>query len=230
MILIDHQEPASIENSFLIQKSNIQLKRESLEVGDYLIRTRGYEIPCERKSPEDFVSSIIDGRLNNQLFHLSKKYFLSFLIITGPFSKLIFEGRIPRKTLISTKLNIICKHAIVYDFADFYPSHKKGGKVYLVELDSEFDVPIFLTTLHEKVEKGVFDRLPSRPVGKKQTKEDMLLLMYQCLPNSGIETSKNLFTKFPSFQQLFSATIKDLKTVDGIGDKRAKDIFEFLHS
>jgi len=60
--------------------TGFQFIRKTLPVGDYIVN--GTVI--ERKSPEDFLSSIYNkSRLNNQLFEMSRNCDLSVLVITG---------------------------------------------------------------------------------------------------------------------------------------------------
>ena len=81
-IIIDTREAQSLITANLIeQKANIE--HEQLEIGDYLIQ----DTIIERKTFSDFISSILDKRLFNQLREM-KKYEKYFLIL--PYNKYYF--------------------------------------------------------------------------------------------------------------------------------------------
>ena len=76
-IIVDTREKQSLISANLLnQKANIQY--EKLDIGDYLIE----DTIVERKTFQDFIGSMINKRLTEQLFNL-KKYPRYFLIIEG---------------------------------------------------------------------------------------------------------------------------------------------------
>jgi Fanconi anemia group M protein len=75
-VVIDKREPKAILDEF--KQLNIEIVEKSLSIGDYIISER---IAIERKTGQDFVSSIIDGRLFEQLDRLTNAYKAPILLI-----------------------------------------------------------------------------------------------------------------------------------------------------
>ena len=76
-IIVDTREKQSLISANLLEKkANIEF--EKLEIGDYLIQ----DTIIERKTFSDFVGSMLNKRLIEQLINL-KKYPKHFLIIEG---------------------------------------------------------------------------------------------------------------------------------------------------
>ena len=79
MIIIDHREKRSGICDEL-QKLNLPFELHQLEIGDYIINN---EIYIERKTVSDFLESLNDQRLFNQVANLRKDNKRAILIIEG---------------------------------------------------------------------------------------------------------------------------------------------------
>ena len=75
-IIIDTREVSSTIPDILRLKAHVELRQ--LPVGDYIISER---IAVERKRAEDFVESLINKRIFNQMDRLKEAYERSILII-----------------------------------------------------------------------------------------------------------------------------------------------------
>ena len=78
-IIIDHRERNSniIE---MIKKTEIDIEIKTLPVGDYIVSNR---IGIERKTISDFESSLISGRLFDQIQRLNKAYEFPIVLLEG---------------------------------------------------------------------------------------------------------------------------------------------------
>src|SRR5690606_6734712 len=75
----------------LIEEKGIPIKFELLEVGDYLISEK-YIV--ERKTAQDFVSSLFDGRLFEQCRRIQKSHRFPLLLLEGnPFNLIALSQR-----------------------------------------------------------------------------------------------------------------------------------------
>jgi len=87
LILYDHRERRSDVVKSLINEENIELKESSLLSADYIIQSKVddkiVEVGIERKTIPDFLNSIIDKRLVNQLISLKENFNYPILIIEG---------------------------------------------------------------------------------------------------------------------------------------------------
>src|SRR3989344_6608807 len=63
-----------------ILRHRCDLREKQLQVGDYLLSKN---VCAERKTSNDFISSIIDGRLFRQLQELKNNFRLPLLILEG---------------------------------------------------------------------------------------------------------------------------------------------------
>ncbi|UCH32779.1 MAG: hypothetical protein JSV05_05250 [Candidatus Bathyarchaeota archaeon] len=86
-VVVDNREPKAILDEF--KRLNIEIVEKSLSIGDYIISER---IAIERKTGQDFASSIIDGRLFEQLERLTNAYKAPILLIENLESGFQREG------------------------------------------------------------------------------------------------------------------------------------------
>ena len=218
MIYVDSNEPKNVEFYFTSQFKDVELVRKPLEVGDYLVSVNGYEIAVERKDASDYVNSLEDGRLHNQLYQLSTNYEISFLIIIGSVTEALIHSNLRREAFLSSLIGASLKRS---------PSGKSGQIITLmVETMSDFAGCVYY--IHKKLEKGDFDRRPV-PFGKKSDVDACLVTLYSCFPMVSIERAKRLTKRFPSLKAICNATVADLMEVEGIGKKTAEKIYEFIN-
>lgn len=216
MIIIDSREPPQAENWF--KDFNIELKREMLDVGDYIVSVNGNQIAAERKEAGDFIGSIIDGRLNNQLYELSKNFELSYLFIIGDIVAELAKREINPNTVYSAMIGASLKRA----------ADGKQGVVVTITLPSNYEMATCLYYLHKKLEEGKLVRYP-HSTGNKNDYNACLIRVYSSFPGIGEELAKRLAEKFPNLSTLINASIEDLKQVYGISDGKARKIIEFVH-
>ena len=77
-ISMDRRENRGIEEK--LEEFGADVKISTLEIGDFLLSKR---VVCERKTREDFESSIIDGRLFRQLGRMREAYPRSIVVVEG---------------------------------------------------------------------------------------------------------------------------------------------------
>src|SRR6056297_1136363 len=76
-IIIDNRERASLVPSYL-EKKGFEIEYKQLNVADYLVR----DVAIERKTIQDFISSMLNQRLRKQIQEL-QQYENRLLIIEG---------------------------------------------------------------------------------------------------------------------------------------------------
>lgn len=217
MIYIDVREPKNVERYFL-EFDDVDLKREPLSVGDYLVRANDLEVVVERKEASDYVSSLETGRLHNQLYQMSTNYPVSYLIIVGSITEALLHSNLRRESFLSSLVGCSLKRS---------PAGARGQIVTLmVETMTDFAGCVYY--IHKKLEKGDLDRRPV-PFGKKSDIDSCLITLYSCLPMVSVERAKKLAERFPSLRSICNATINDLMEVEGIGRKIAEKIYEFIN-
>ena len=206
LIFADHREKSSGVVKELIELSaNIRL--EQLESADYLLSDRcGVEI----KTVEDFVSSIIDGRLLLQLKDLKKNFERPLLIIEGVED--IFAVRNVHANAIRGMLATI---AVSYGIPLLYSRNaKETAALLLIIAKREQEQRGKEFTMHG--EKTVWSL------------KDLQEYIVSAFPGVGGTLAKPLLKKFKSVKSVVNASVKELQEVEKIGPKKAERIREVL--
>ena len=68
-IIIDHREPEGIITK--IRELGIEIEIQQLQLGDYLLSD---QVVIERKRGRDFIQSLYDGRLFEQMTRVTEEY------------------------------------------------------------------------------------------------------------------------------------------------------------
>ena len=181
-------------------------ERERLEVGDYLIKYGSFEVAVERKDIRDYVSSLADGRLFNQLYSLSSSFEKSFLFIVGDFS--LVADRIDRRAYLGSLISVALR--------------ERGGIVIPVQLKDDEEFCLALKYLNSQIEAG---KVKAVPRGKKGSDATAMLM---AIPGIGEEKAKRLLERFGSIHGIVNASVAELMTVEGIGEKQARRIYNFV--
>ncbi|MBN2542792.1 hypothetical protein JXI42_07970 [bacterium] len=204
MITIDCREkPSGIIELF--EKNETEFKVEKLRYADYIINDL---IAIERKTAQDFIISIMDGRLFRQVINLIKNYDYTCLIIEGnPFNtKYNIKREAIEGALIETEIFLRTPVMFTKSFKDTYRR---------------------LVEIHEhtiKIIKGVVKRPGYKP--KRMMNKQLFIL--QGLPHIGKVLSKRLLKHFGSLVNVFNASEEKLTKVKGINTKIAREIIETI--
>jgi ERCC4-related helicase len=205
-VFADYREKSSGVIKKLIELG-VDIRLEKLEVGDYLLSDR---LVVEYKNVPDFVDSILDKRLLTQLKDM-KKYQKQLIILEG--------------------------EEDIYSQRQLYPNAIRG---MLATICIDYGVPILTTKNADDTallmamiakreqtdENKEFTMHSSKPLTLKEQQEYII----SALPGVGPILSKPLLLKFGSVKNVLSATEKELKEVDLIGDKKASKIKEIIDS
>ena len=202
-ITVDYREKSSGMVELLSEYYAVEVA--TLPYGDYLINDR---LTVERKTARDFLISIIDLRLFNQVANLKKNCSHPFLLIEGnPYATdLDFDPRAIRGALLSVQTG--WQVPVIF-------SRSKEDSV---------DVMVTVGRQDEVTTDGVILRGGYRP---KKLKTRQLYLL-QGLPDVGPKLAKRLLNHFHSVGQIMSATVDELMEVEGVGKCRAGKIREVL--
>ena len=218
MIIVDTREPEHMCRELV--KLNVPCKREEMECCDYLVKTKNGEVPVERKTAQDLLASIEDGRVFLQAYLLNTIAPLSFIIVEGCVSEALFERKFPRKAYIGALSSLTLKRS----------PYGEKGRVSLAMLDNYYDTALFLANLHSQLEEGKLYRLPVVKGLEKKTldKKGVLILMLQAIPGVGPEKARLLVERFDSLQNIQQAPVPVLASIPGIGLRLAERIKYYL--
>jgi ERCC4-type nuclease len=191
---------------------------------DLLLYTKTGPIALERKVfPSDFIASVQDGRFSREIAEMHEQSQLCFIICEGKprwrEGHLISGGRVCHwnKTAI---WNI--KRSLRYqEGCDILETDNLTDTVeQVVELADYFDTEKH-RSLHNRT--GVKSNWP------KATDEERYLHWLQGLPECRIGRAKLLAGRYKTPDELFSASIKDINSIKGMGHYMSGRIWNFLH-
>lgn len=188
-----------------IKDNKVRVKLKRLEVGDFLISDR---VVVERKTGNDFIQSIIDGRLFTQAEELVDNFEKPIIIVEGNFYGIrnIHENAL--RGAIS---------ALVLDFG-----------IPVIQTQDLFDTAALIAYLakREQTESKRSVRLQGKK--RKMPLEKQQQFIVESLPGVGPNLAKNLLKQFGSIEGVFVSNERELREVDKIGKKKAKKIRKIL--
>jgi ERCC4-type nuclease len=203
-IIADHRERASRTCQWL-KSFNAQIIEKQLPVGDYIVSDK---VGIERKTVEDFLSSILDQRLFRQLEDLSATFERPLLILEGD-QGLLFSARNLHPNAIHGALSSI---AIDY-----------GVPMIWTSTPRDTAAQIYWTGYREQVKKG--DGVSARVCKKGRDTAKLQEFLVSGLPGINTALSRRLLSHFGSAREVFWASEKELRHVEGIGKGRAHEIW-----
>ena len=200
-ILVDHREKNSLVISELINLG-LDLEFKQLKVADFI--SKG--IAIERKTVNDFISSMLDKRIFRQLEEI-KQYPRHFLIIEGIEEQEIYNDHpegINGNAIRGMILSIILKY-----------------QVPIIFTKDEKDTALFINILARKQKKEHFALNPKK---KSKNPKEQKQFILEGFPGIGPATAKKLLKEFNSIKEIINTPIEDLKK--SIGKKA--EIFKKL--
>lgn len=206
-IIADYREKGSPVIKQLLNDADLGL--EHLNVGDFILSER---VAVEYKTVEDFVASIIDGRLLEQARSLRRNFQRPILIIEGDQD--------------------------IYSVRKIHPNAIRGMMATLL---ISFGIPLMRTSdpqetaalLHTmaKREQELLRKHPNWHGAKRQytTKEQMEYIA-SSLPGIGPALAAPLLKEFKSLKNLVNASDEDWQKVKLIGPAKAKQLRQVLEA
>ncbi len=202
IIYADYREKGSGVIRELAENS-VVVKLETLAHADYILSSR---VGVEFKKVEDFVQSIIDGRLLQQAKDLKNAFERPLIIIGG--------------------------QEDIYSVRGVHPNAIMG---MLATITVSFGIPILQTKNHretanllrviarreqEEVGREFSPHADRKPLSLKEQQEYII----SGLPGVGPALAKPLLRKFRSVRNVANASVYELQDVEGIGKVKAADI------
>ncbi|MFA5173941.1 MAG: ERCC4 domain-containing protein [Candidatus Pacearchaeota archaeon] len=190
-IIADIHEKNSLILAELQSNQEIELEIKNLEIADYLIG----KTAIERKTVSDFISSMLNKRLVEQLRNL-QKYKQKLLIIEG-----VDEQELYRK---DTKLNpnairgMILSIITNYETPIIFTQNYEDTANYLITLAKQ--------QLKKPIESSLHSRIPKTIKEQKQ-------YILESFPNIGPITAKNLLKEFKNLNSIFNSSEEQLSKI-----------------
>lgn len=206
VIYVDHREAKS---GVVRELSNlgVKMKFSTLDVADYQISE---DIGVERKSAQDFTSSIIDKRLYKQAKDLSEQFSKPVIIIEG---ENMYAGGLHPNAVRGSLASLAIDYSI-----PIIPTRSPEDTAAM----------IYRLAMRE-LEKGSMD-VPLRTEKKPLSLQEQQIFIIESLPNVGPVTARKLLEKFGSVKGVINAEKDELTQVEGIGKVIAQKILDVIDS
>lgn len=204
-IISDHRETPSGIPGLLIE-NGMSVTFAQLKAGDYNINN---EIIIERKSADDFVLSLVSGRLFAQCEKLSKTGMRPYILLEGnPYQT---AHQIDKRAVRGALISVITSWQIPV--------------IYSENVEDSVSVLLMLCKqMQKRTHLLRFNNYKPKKISNHKLK------FIQGLPKVGSVMALRLLEHFGSIKNIMTADEESLQKVDGIGNNTAKKIHEFLIS
>lgn len=199
-VIADIHEKNSLVIAELSNKE-VELEIKPLKIGDYLI---GNTV-IERKTASDFISSMLNKRLLEQLGQM-QRYENRLLIIEGQI-EISKNSKLNPNAVRGFILSIINHHKIPVIFTQDY----EDTAYYLITLAKQ--------QLKKKIKSTLHSRIPSSLKEQKQ-------YILEAFPNIGPVKAEKLLEKFKTLKQVFNSSEEELREVLKNQSKNFKEVLE----
>ncbi len=196
---MDDREPAEIEVIMRARGAHVEKKR--MEVADYLV---GPEVCVERKTVSDFLKSIYEGRLQDQINNMLNSCSRAIVVVEGK----------PQHVRGNAKLHILGAMASI---------SYRG--VSLVCTSTPEETALFLVYLARKVQ-GIHDKVMPVVRRKRAKSWESALVILTSFPGIGIKSAEKVLSEYKNLREVFTSDFSRLRRV--LGDYRARKIMETL--
>jgi len=212
-IYVDVHEPdwafetLSKDKGILVKRKNLGSRKSgSPGAGDYAFGNIG----IERKSFKDYMNSLSSGRLWKQMRKMKEGYERPLLVIEDlkdPTVQLIgiqnirFTSSLARIVLMGINVVTLPTHAHFCSFVQYL--YFSSGKA-----------------------PSKFKTLPKKSVSKNAIKRDMISMV----PGIGGKTANAILARYSTLPELIGANLNDLIQNTPLGPKKAKILWEILHT
>jgi ERCC4-related helicase/ERCC4-type nuclease len=202
-ILVDHRETAGGVARHL-HELGAQIEPRQLEVADFVLSDR---IAVERKTTADFVDSLVDGRLFDQLRQL-QAYPRPFLLLEG---ESVYGHR-----NVSWEALLGAMAAVTVDLG-----------IPLLQTKDAQDTARFLVAVAKREQQREGRKLAVRH-GKPLGDLERQLYLLSGLPGVSDVLARRLLDRFGSVAAVLAAPVVDLASVEGVGPAKASEMRRIL--
>lgn len=205
IVYVDHRERACGVIGEL-DELGMRTKTMQLPVGDFLVSDRTV---IERKSTSDFVKSILDGRLFKQAKRLAENFEKPVIIMEGEnvFSVSNVHPNAIRGAMASVIIN---------------------SGVPIIPTKDTKDTAALISVMAKREQKDAGRVARLRGERSALTDRQQQIFIIESLPGVGAVLARELLARFGSVEGVLNASERELKQVDKIGEKKAKEIKRIL--
>lgn len=190
-----------------LSRKGIAVAPEQLDIADYIISDR---VGVERKEVKDFLQSLIDGRLFQQVRSLKQNFIRPVLIIEG--NELFTVRNIKESAIFGALASIVADYGLPIIFTR---DAKESAEFLNSIIGREFGEKRYAKVRGEKA---------TMPLRETQQ------FIIEGLPNISSVLAQRLLSHFGSVKEIIDADVDALMEVKGIGRKTAEEIVRVCRS
>tara|TARA_R110002050_G_scaffold11800_2_gene39329 strand:- start:3556 stop:4254 length:699 start_codon:yes stop_codon:yes gene_type:complete len=224
-LIIDSRENSELTERVIekAQSLNVPFEKQWLEIGDYVFN----DVCFEAKSSFDFIQSIVNKRLWNQLDNMDRAYVNNLVIVYGSFE----DGFRKHLEHIKTSMNKTAQRVIL--------RKKFFGSMSKIILDTDCSIIwvrdaltaaelIAVVCKMQPHDREVY--VPRIVKQKKISTTDLRVDVLSTIKGVSDKKAKLLIKKFGSIMEIGEASPSELSKIDGIGNVLATRIVDTLNS
>jgi Fanconi anemia group M protein len=206
-IIVDHREYRSnVVRNLTIKGTSIEPKQ--LDVGDYILSSR---IGVERKKVEDFLESLIGGKLFKQIARLRDTFSRPIMIIEG--DDLYTQRNINHNAIFGSLASISVDYG-----------------VSILSTKNALETADLLNVIAKREQKDDKKVVAIRGEKTQMSLRERQQFIIEGLPNVSAVIAKRLLTHFGSIKDIANASTEELQEVKGVGKNIASDIINLLNA
>jgi len=206
-IVVDQREYRSNVVKNLAVKG-IFVEPQQLDVGDYVLSSR---IGVERKSVDDFLESLVGGKLFRQVSRLRDAYSRPILVLEG--EGLLTKRNISHNAIFGSFVSIIVDFGI--PILTTKDALETADLLYVMARREQREDKKSVAVRGEKTAMSIRERQQ---------------FMVEGLPNVSAVLAKRLLDHFGSIKDVVNASDEELQEVAGVGKNIASEIIELLNA
>jgi Fanconi anemia group M protein len=206
-VIVDQREYRSNVVRNLALKG-VTIEPKQLDVGDYILSSR---IGVERKNAEDFLSSLIDGKLFRQIQRLRNSFSRPILIIEG--ENLFTYRNVNHNAIYGSLASISVDYGIP-----------------IMTTKDEIETASLINIIAKREQKEGKKTVAIRGKKTMMSLNERQQFLIEGLPNISAILAKRLLFHFGSIRDIANATEEELLEVNGIGKNIATEIIKVLNS
>lgn len=190
----------------LLEALGLEVTVRNLEVGDYVVSDR---VAIERKTAQDFVSSIIDPERNlfRQIADLARTYDRPVLILEG-------------RDLYTTQMNAASIQGALVSVAVDY------GVPIIPTDDRDETARVIALLVRRETQEGREPKVHGHKTARTLKEQQEYLI--SAIPSIGPTVARNLLKHFGSIERIMTASAEELQDAPLVGPKIAQRIRELV--
>jgi Fanconi anemia group M protein len=206
-IVVDHREYRSnVVRNLTVKGTSVE--PQQLDVGDYILSSR---IGVERKKTEDFLESLIGGKLFKQIARLRDTYSRPIMIIEG--DDLYTQRNINHNAIFGSLASISVDYG-----------------VSVLSTKNALETADLLNVIAKREQKDDKKVVAVRGEKTQMSLRERQQFIIEGLPNVSAVIAKRLLSHFGSIKDIANASIEELQQVKGVGKNIATDIINLLNA